>query len=132
MRDSGSVGVLYHVIVCISSCFDRSYLGGNTPGEWSGLLRLPPCSNLVVCGQKNFTVQYDTGSGDLFLPDSRCGPTCAEHTLYDPSASSTSKPLNKEFIFFRGFSYAIGTQYNDTVEIAGLTATSQTMASVRP
>jgi hypothetical protein len=82
--------------------------------------------------QKLFTVVYDTGSSDLFLPDSNCGRGCGGHTLYNSSASSTSKALGKKFRFFyRGRSIVSGNLYNDTVEIAGLTATSQTLGSVR-
>jgi hypothetical protein len=112
--------------------FYRPYLGGNAPGEWSGLLRLPPCSNWWRYVQKQFNVQYDTGSADLFVSDSSCDSTCAGRHVYDHSASTTSKDLDEPFFIMRGSTSFRGKQYNDTVGIAGLTATPQTLGAVRP
>ncbi|KAI0050652.1 acid protease [Auriscalpium vulgare] len=80
---------------------------------------------------KQYTVDIDTGSSDLFLPGSTCGSTCSGHTLYSPSASSTSKDLNKTFTLYGDSSSVSGEQYSDTVSIAGLTATGQTFGSAK-
>ncbi|KAH8646258.1 aspartic peptidase domain-containing protein [Xylariales sp. PMI_506] len=38
---------------------------------------------------QNFTVIFDTGSGDLILPGVNCTESCTFHNRYDPSKSST-------------------------------------------
>ncbi|KAI0037915.1 acid protease, partial [Auriscalpium vulgare] len=81
---------------------------------------------------KSYTVDFDTGSSDLFLPGSSCGSTCSGHTLYSPSASSTAKDLKKTFSLAYGDGSTVsGEQYTDTVSIAGLTATTQTLGSAK-
>ncbi|KIM26783.1 hypothetical protein M408DRAFT_177621 [Serendipita vermifera MAFF 305830] len=78
----------------------------------------------------SFKVDFDTGSSDLFLPASTCGTTCSGHTKYNPSSSSTSKALGKSFSLAYGDGSTVsGKQYKDTVKIAGLTSTSQTLGS---
>jgi cathepsin D len=77
-----------------------------------------------------YTVDFDTGSSDLFLPGETCDSTCSGHTLYNPSASSTSSDLGTTFSLSYGDGSTVsGEQYTDTVAIAGLTATSQTLGS---
>ena len=67
------------------------------------------------------TVAFDTGSSDLFIPSTACGESCNGHKLYNPSASSTSKDLEKEFaLTYRDGSEVNGEQYTDVVAIAGL------------
>ncbi|KAI4592707.1 hypothetical protein KJ359_010466 [Pestalotiopsis sp. 9143b] len=41
---------------------------------------------------QNLTVAWDTGSVDLLLPGTNC-TTCSNHTLFDPTKSSTYSPL---------------------------------------
>jgi cathepsin D len=66
------------------------------------------------------SVDFDTGSADLFLPASNCGSTCEGHTLYNPNASSSAVDLNKAFnLAYGDGSTVLGEQYNDTVGIAG-------------
>lgn len=78
----------------------------------------------------SYKVDFDTGSSDLFLPASTCGSTCSGHTKYNPSSSSTSKALGKSFSLSYGDGSTVsGKQYKDTVKIAGLTATSQTLGA---
>lgn len=77
-----------------------------------------------------YTVDFDTGSSDLFLPASSCGSTCSGHTKYNPSSSSTSKALGKSFTLSYGDGSSVsGKQYTDTVKIAGLTSTKQTLGA---
>ena len=79
-----------------------------------------------------FTVDFDTGSSDLFLPGPDCGSTCSGHTTYDPSSSSTSKDVGKTFSLSYGDGSTVsGEQYTDTVSIAGLTATGQTLGAAK-
>jgi cathepsin D len=79
-----------------------------------------------------YTVDFDTGSSDLFLPGKNCNSTCNGHTLYDPSASSTSKDLGTTFSLSYGDGSSVsGEQFTDTVTIAGLTATNQTLGAAK-
>ncbi len=77
---------------------------------------------LSVSDPRHDTVDFDTGSSDLFLPTPMCGANCSGHQLYDPSASSTAKDLHKTFsLSFADGSTAKGEQFTDVVSIAGLT-----------
>ncbi|KIJ14861.1 Merops: A01.UPA [Paxillus involutus ATCC 200175] len=77
-----------------------------------------------------YTVDFDTGSSDLFLPGPTCGSNCSDHAVYDPSSSSTSADLGKSFKIAYGDGSGVeGDQYTDTVSIAGLTATDQTLGA---
>ncbi|KAF3000410.1 hypothetical protein E8E14_002612 [Neopestalotiopsis sp. 37M] len=61
---------------------DWFYRGDN---EWYSTVQVgtPP---------QNLTVAWDTGSVDLLLPGTNC-TTCSNHTLFDPTKSSTYSPL---------------------------------------
>ncbi|KAH7909360.1 aspartic peptidase domain-containing protein [Hygrophoropsis aurantiaca] len=73
-----------------------------------------------------FTVDFDTGSSDLFLPGPDC-PTCSGLTLYHPNSSSTSEQINglNVSLHYGDGSLVIGDVYNDTVSVGGYTATNQ-------
>lgn len=67
-----------------------------------------------------FTVDFDTGSADLVLPDQACDSTCDGHTRYDPTASSTSVDLGRTFqLVYGDGSNVNGTQYADNVYMGG-------------
>jgi cathepsin D len=77
-----------------------------------------------------YTVDFDTGSSDLFLPGENCDSTCSGHTPYNPAASSTSTDLGKTFSLQYGDGSTVtGEEFTDTVSIAGLTATNQTLGA---
>lgn len=77
-----------------------------------------------------YTVDFDTGSSDLFLPGKDCDSTCSGHTLYDPSASSTSKDVGQTFSLQYGDGSTVsGEQFTDTVTISGLTVDTQTLGA---
>jgi len=78
----------------------------------------------------SFTVDFDTGSSDLFLPSPSCDSSCSGHKSYDPNASSTAHDLSKTFsLAFGDGSTVDGEQFTDVVSIAGLTAKSQTLGA---
>ena len=71
---------------------------------------------------QTYTVDFDTGSSDLFLPSTSCTSNCKGHKLYNPTASSTSIDRRKTFYLQYGDgSYVRGQQYTETVSVAGLT-----------
>jgi len=85
-----------------------------------------------------FTVAFDTGSSDLFVPSTSCaasGASCEGHKSYNPSASSTSLDLGSKFALTPKYGSnssepddpdVNGELYTDVVSIAGLAATNQT------
>ncbi|GLB45979.1 putative peptidase A1 family protein [Lyophyllum shimeji] len=78
----------------------------------------------------SFTVDFDTGSSDLFLPAQTCQVNCEGHIAYDTDASSTARNLNRTFsLSFGDGSTVHGNQFTDTVIIANLTATNQTVGA---
>lgn len=71
---------------------------------------------------QTFTVDFDTGSSDLFLPSTSCTANCKGHKLYNTSSSSTSKDRHQTFYLEYGDgSNVSGEQYTETVTIARLT-----------
>ncbi|KAF8492841.1 acid protease [Russula emetica] len=79
---------------------------------------------------KDFTVDFDTGSSDLFVPSKNCDSSCAGHNAYDPSASNTSRDLNKTFALAYGDGSTVsGEQYSENVIIAGLIGKKQTIGA---
>ena len=71
---------------------------------------------------KTFTVQFDTGSSDLFVPGPSCtSSNCKGHTIFTPKSSSTAVDVGKTFNLQYGSGQVQGEQYTDTVTIAGLT-----------
>lgn len=70
---------------------------------------------------QKFTVDFDTGSSDLFVPTSSCSSNCDGHQRYDPSQSTQSENLSKKFELGYGDGSTVsGDQYQDTVMLAGL------------
>ncbi|KAG9063358.1 hypothetical protein KI688_004240 [Linnemannia hyalina] len=85
--------------------------------------------NIAVGSPGNtFTVAFDTGSADLFLPGKGCSKNCNGHTAYDPNISSTSSDLGKSFkLTFEEGEVVSGEEFTDTVSIGGLVAAHQTV-----
>jgi len=78
----------------------------------------------------DYTVDFDTGSSDLFLPGPNCTKNCDGHQVYNPSNSSTAIPLSTSFQLSYGDGSSVsGLQFSDTVSIAGLNATNQTLGA---
>ena len=89
----------------------------------------PYNTNLVLFSLL-FKVDFDTGSSDLFLPGPDCDSTCSGHTTYDTSSSSTAEDQGQTFSLSYGDGSTVsGEVYQDTVTIAGLTATSQAVGA---
>ncbi|GJE93357.1 Asp-domain-containing protein [Phanerochaete sordida] len=79
---------------------------------------------------KTYTVQFDTGSSDLFVPGSQCSDAnCQGHAKYFPANSSTSVDVKKTFQLNYGSGSVSGEQYTDTVTISGLTSLKQRLGA---
>ncbi|KAG1766736.1 acid protease [Suillus placidus] len=78
---------------------------------------------------KPFTVVFDTGSSDLFLPSTTCSVGCARHTQYDPSASSSAKDTGQPFVLMYGAGETAGEEYVDDVFVGGYEAKDQTVGA---
>ncbi|KAI5117874.1 hypothetical protein M0805_006576 [Coniferiporia weirii] len=91
---------------------------------WQGAISVGTPAN-------TFTVDFDTGSSDLFLPGTACtSANCEGHKLYNTAASSTAVDQHRTFsIEFADDSTVSGEVFEDTVTIAGLTATKQTVVA---
>ncbi|KAH8103902.1 Asp-domain-containing protein [Cristinia sonorae] len=87
---------------------------------WQGIVSVgsPP---------SQFTVDFDTGSSDMYLPGDRCVTgACHGHRLYKPSASVTSKDNNHTFNLSYGDQTAVsGETYLDVVSIGQLVVHDQ-------
>ncbi|CAE6444159.1 unnamed protein product [Rhizoctonia solani] len=81
---------------------------------------------------QSFLVDFDTGSADIWVPNSSCNSGgCSGHNSYNPSASSTSQSQSGDFsIEYGDGSTSSGPIYTDTVTVAGLTATNQYFSAV--
>lgn len=91
--------------------------------EWTGTVSIgTPASQ--------FTIDFDTGSADLWVPSSSCSG-CGSHATYDPSSSSTSQDQSGTFqISYGDGSTASGPEYTDTVTLSGVTVTGQALSAV--
>lgn len=77
---------------------------------------------------QTFTINFDTGSTDLFLPGSICGNACGGQQRYNPEISSSAEPLGEPFkVEYMDNSMATGDLYTDSVSLAGFKATAQTI-----
>ncbi|KAI8078150.1 aspartic peptidase domain-containing protein [Gilbertella persicaria] len=74
---------------------------------------------------QTFTVTLDTGSSDLWVPESSCPASECPNAVFNSSQSSTFKSLNKAFSLTYGIGSVNGTYVTDTVAISGATVQSQ-------
>jgi cathepsin D len=94
---------------------------GTPPVSFTGITFLYDDSKPLT-HPRHDTVDFDTGSSDLFLPSPGCDSSCSGHRLYDPDASSTAHDLSKPFSLSYGDGSTVhGNQFTDVVSIAGLT-----------
>ncbi|KAF8640951.1 hypothetical protein AX17_000598 [Amanita inopinata Kibby_2008] len=93
--------------------------------EWAGTIS-------IGTPKKDFLIDFDTGSSDLWVPSSSCTDSaCSSKHKYNPSASSTSKRQSGNFsIQYGDGSTVSGPVYTDTVTVAGIVATKQYFSPV--
>ncbi|RDX50372.1 protease [Lentinus brumalis] len=79
---------------------------------------------------QSFTINFDTGSSDLWVPSSSCS-SCGDHAKYDPRKSSTSSRKIGWFeISYGDGSSVSGSPYTDTVTVGGVGVHGQYLAAV--
>ncbi|KAI0088975.1 acid protease [Irpex rosettiformis] len=79
---------------------------------------------------QTFTVLFDTGSSDIFLPGPNCtNAACSGHKKYRPTQSSTSQDRGRSFDLSYGSGDVQGRQYTDKVSFGSLTAPKQAVGA---
>ncbi len=80
---------------------------------------------------QNFTVIFDTGSSNLWVPSTKCGRldiACQTHNKYNSSASSTYQPNGESFAIQYGTGRLTGFLSEDTLLISDLVVLNQVFA----
>lgn len=78
---------------------------------------------------QNFTVVFDTGSSNLWVPSVYCvSKACGGHTKFHPSQSSTYEVIGTPFSIQYGTGSLTGIIGSDQVAIEGLTVSNQQFA----
>ncbi|XP_007523180.1 cathepsin E isoform X2 [Erinaceus europaeus] len=76
--------------------------------------------------QQNFTVIFDTGSSNLWVPSMYCtSPACKTHARFFPSQSNTYSALGNQFSIQYGTGSLSGIIGADQVSVEGLTVAGQ-------
>jgi hypothetical protein len=80
---------------------------------------------------QNFTVIYDTGSSDLWIPSANCtDAACNDKHRYNSSLSRTYKFDNRTFSIQYGSGAVSGVMSKDSVTMGGRTAVNQTFGQM--
>ncbi|XP_029429637.1 cathepsin E-A-like isoform X1 [Rhinatrema bivittatum] len=75
---------------------------------------------------QNFTVIFDTGSSNLWVPSVYCtSSACKQHKLYQPSASDTYSADGRPFSIHYGTGSLSGIIGTDQVTVEGITVRNQ-------
>uniref|UniRef100_A0A286XMY7 Cathepsin E n=1 Tax=Cavia porcellus TaxID=10141 RepID=A0A286XMY7_CAVPO len=75
---------------------------------------------------QNFTVIFDTGSSNLWVPSVYCtSPACQTHPVFHPSLSSTYREVGNSFSIQYGTGSLTGIIGADQVSVEGLTVVGQ-------
>ncbi|NXX44865.1 CATE protein, partial [Tricholaema leucomelas] len=78
---------------------------------------------------QNFTVIFDTGSSNLWVPSIYCvSKACAQHPRFQPSKSSTYQAIGTPFSIQYGTGSLTGVIGSDQVAVEGLTVSNQQFA----
>jgi cathepsin D len=95
---------------------------GTPPLPFTGMVFLVCVQRRSFSNPCSDTVDFDTGSSDLFVPSIDCQKNCEGHARYTPALSVTSQNIGDTFdISFGDGSEVSGEVFTDVVSIAGLT-----------
>ncbi|XP_073336756.1 nothepsin [Pagrus major] len=76
--------------------------------------------------EQNFSVIFDTGSADLWVPSSYCvSEACALHKRFRAFESSSFRHDGRMFGIHYGSGHLLGVMARDTLKVGGLTALNQ-------
>uniref|UniRef100_A0A3B4FZ16 Cathepsin E-A-like n=1 Tax=Pundamilia nyererei TaxID=303518 RepID=A0A3B4FZ16_9CICH len=76
--------------------------------------------------EQNFSVIFDTGSADLWVPSSYCiSEACALHKRFKAFKSASFRHDGRRFGIYYGSGHLLGTMARDTLKIGGLTILNQ-------
>uniref|UniRef100_A0A3Q0SVM5 Nothepsin n=1 Tax=Amphilophus citrinellus TaxID=61819 RepID=A0A3Q0SVM5_AMPCI len=76
--------------------------------------------------EQNFSVIFDTGSADLWVPSSYCvSEACANHRCFKAFKSTSFIHDGRRFGIHYGSGHLLGTMARDTLKIGGLTIPNQ-------
>lgn len=84
----------------------------------------------VKVGGQEFSVIFDTGSSNLWVPSKACSSGCARKHTYDSSRSATFQKNGTAFKIEYGSGPVSGFLSVDDVEVAGLRLRQQTFAEI--
>ncbi|XP_054553494.1 napsin-A-like [Talpa occidentalis] len=110
-------------------------LGTPSPGDKPFSVPLSNYMNAQYYGEiglgtppQNFTVVFDTGSSNLWVPSRKCyfTPPCWFHRRFNSSASSSFKPNGTKFALQYGTGRLKGFLSEDRLTLGGVTAQSVT------
>lgn len=79
---------------------------------------------------QTFSVIFDTGSSNLWVPSKSCGTACGSHPEYDSSKSSTYTANGTTFGIMYGSGPVSGFLSADNVNMGGLVVQGQTFAEI--
>jgi hypothetical protein len=84
----------------------------------------------ITVGGQTFSVIFDTGSSNLWIPSKSCSTSCLRKHKYDSSLSSTYKPNGTEFKIVYGSGPVSGFLSTDSIEMGGYSIPHQTFAEI--
>lgn len=85
----------------------------------------------IELGGQKFTVIFDTGSANLWVPGKNCSwHTCWFHTRYDPTKSQNYKADGREYSVQYGSGPVKGVFASDTVKVGEIEVANQLFAEV--
>ncbi|EKM50163.1 uncharacterized protein PHACADRAFT_201008 [Phanerochaete carnosa HHB-10118-sp] len=104
----------------------RAYTSEELTDEEGGAL----WQGLVTVGSptQTFTVNFDTGFGDVVLPGTACTSACKGRTQYNPIASKSAVDRREAFKWTSPDGDMSGRVYGDVVGVTGLQVSNQTLA----
>merc|ERR1711862_141759 len=85
----------------------------------------------IQIGGQDFTVIFDTGSANLWVPANNCSwHTCWFHHRYHPEKSSSFKQDGRDYTVQYGSGPVKGVFASDTVKVGGIEVKNQLFAEV--